>query len=170
MTQIDKSKPVMVTGATGYVAGWIVKRLLDEGLTVHASVRDHKSAEKLQYLNKIAGNAPGEIIFYEADLLAEGSYAGAMAGCQIVFHTASPFKLDVADPQMGFAQCQPAMDRRQQQGSSRVEYAVPPDKRFNDRIFPAIDRQRPTQTGKVRKINNRLYASGGNRGQHLHQS
>ena len=99
MTQIDKSKPVMVTGATGYVAGWIVKRLLDEGLTVHAPVRDHKSAEKLQHLNKIAGNAPGEIIFYEADLLAEGSYAGAMAGCQIVFHTASPFKLDVADPQ-----------------------------------------------------------------------
>ena len=99
MTQIDKSKPVMVTGATGYVAGWIVKRLLDEGLTVHAPVRDHKSAEKLQYLNKIAGNAPGEIIFYEADLLAEGSYAGAMAGCQIVFHTASPFKMHVADPQ-----------------------------------------------------------------------
>ena len=38
--QIDTSKPVMVTGATGYVAGWVIKRLLDEGLTVHAAVRD----------------------------------------------------------------------------------------------------------------------------------
>ena len=34
---IDKNTPVCVTGATGYVAGWIVKRLLDEGLTVHAT-------------------------------------------------------------------------------------------------------------------------------------
>jgi len=99
MTQIDKSKPVMITGATGYVAGWIVKKLLGEGLTVHAPVRDHKNTEKLQYLNKIAANAPGEIIFYESDLLEEGSYGEAMAECQIVFHTASPFKMDVADPQ-----------------------------------------------------------------------
>jgi len=99
MTQIDKSKPVMITGATGYVAGWIAKRLLEEGLTVHAPVRDYKSAEKLQHLNKVAANAPGEIIFYEADLLEDGSYAEAMAGCRIVFHTASPFKIDVADPQ-----------------------------------------------------------------------
>jgi len=40
MTTIDKTKPVMITGATGYVAGWIVKQLLDEGLHVHAPVRD----------------------------------------------------------------------------------------------------------------------------------
>jgi uncharacterized protein YbjT (DUF2867 family) len=35
MLNIDKTKPVLVTGATGYVAGWIVKRLLEEGVTVH---------------------------------------------------------------------------------------------------------------------------------------
>ena len=99
MTQIDKNKPVMITGATGYVAGWIVKKLLDEGLTVHAPVRDPENAEKLQYLNKIAEKAPGTIKFYKADLLDEGSYAEAMAGCRIVFHTASPFKIDVVDPQ-----------------------------------------------------------------------
>ena len=37
MPQIDKTKPVLVTGATGYIAGWIVKRLLDDGITVHAA-------------------------------------------------------------------------------------------------------------------------------------
>jgi len=36
MSIIPKKAPVMITGATGYVAGWIVKKLLEEGLTVHA--------------------------------------------------------------------------------------------------------------------------------------
>jgi dihydroflavonol-4-reductase len=99
MTEIDKSKPVMITGATGYVAGWIVKKLLDEGLAVHAAVRDPENAEKLQHLNEIAAKAPGTFKFFKADLLDEGSYAEAMAGCRIVFHTASPFKLEVKDPQ-----------------------------------------------------------------------
>ena len=31
MKKIDKNKPVMITGATGYVAGWIVKKLLAPG-------------------------------------------------------------------------------------------------------------------------------------------
>jgi rhodanese-related sulfurtransferase len=30
LEKLDKTKPVMVTGATGYVAGWLVKKLLDE--------------------------------------------------------------------------------------------------------------------------------------------
>ena len=99
MNEIDKNTPVMITGATGYVAGWIVKRLLDEGLTVHAPVRDPENPEKLKYLNQIAEGAPGSIKYFKADLLDQGSYAEAMAGCQIVFHTASPFKIDVNDPQ-----------------------------------------------------------------------
>ena len=40
MQIIDRSKPVLVTGANGYVASWLVKHLLDEGLTVHAAVRN----------------------------------------------------------------------------------------------------------------------------------
>ena len=47
MNAIDKDKPVMITGATGYVAGWIVKKLLDEGFTVHAAVRDPENRKKL---------------------------------------------------------------------------------------------------------------------------
>lgn len=97
--QIDKSKPVMVTGATGYVAGWLVKRLLDEGLTVHAAVRKPDDKEKLKHLDAVAAKAPGKIVYFKADLLAPGSYAAAMAGCQVVFHTASPFVMAVKDPQ-----------------------------------------------------------------------
>ncbi len=97
---IDKSRPILVTGATGFVAGWLVKKLLDEGLTVHAAVRDTNNAEKLKYLNAIAKEAPGTIRYFKADLLTEGSYDRAMNECEVVYHTASPFTLTVADPQM----------------------------------------------------------------------
>ena len=40
MRDIIKTKPVMVTCANEYVASWLVKKLLDEGLTVHAVVRN----------------------------------------------------------------------------------------------------------------------------------
>jgi len=99
MTELDKTKPVLVTGATGYVAGWIVKGLLDRGYDVHATVRDPDNSEKLKYLNAAAENAPGNISYFKADLLDQGAFSDAMAGCQLVFHTASPFVLSVSDAQ-----------------------------------------------------------------------
>ncbi|MEO1086854.1 MAG: NAD-dependent epimerase/dehydratase family protein, partial [Acidobacteriota bacterium] len=85
--------------ATGYVAGHIVKRLLEAGVTVHAAVRDPSRADKLKFLNDIASRSPGDIKYFKADLLHDGSYAEAMRDCAIVFHTASPFTIDVKDPQ-----------------------------------------------------------------------
>ena len=58
---IDKTKPVLVTGATGYVAGWLVKKLLENGITVHAAVRKPDNAKKLAHLNAIAEKSPGTI-------------------------------------------------------------------------------------------------------------
>jgi dihydroflavonol-4-reductase len=91
--------PVLVTGATGYVAGWIVKELLNAGLTVHAAVRNANNTDKISHLTKLAESSSGQIKFFEADLLKLGSYADAMAGCKVVFHTASPFITKVKDPQ-----------------------------------------------------------------------
>ena len=99
MKIINKNKPVMVTGATGYVAGWIVKKLLDEGFTVHAPVRNPGNIESLKYLNAIASNSKGAIKYFKADLLTEGSYDEAMNECELVFHTASPFINKVKDNQ-----------------------------------------------------------------------
>ena len=89
----------MVTGATGYVAGWIVKRLLDEGITVHAPVRNPDNGESIRYLNAIADESGGKIKYFKADLLKEGSYDEPMEGCELVFHTASPFINTVKNPQ-----------------------------------------------------------------------
>ena len=99
MTHIDRNAPVMVSGATGYVAGVLVKRLLEEGLTVHAPVRDPDNLEKLKYLKAIADSATGTLRFFKADLLEAGSYIEAMQGCDLVYHTASPFFTKVRDPQ-----------------------------------------------------------------------
>jgi nucleoside-diphosphate-sugar epimerase len=96
---IDKTKPVLVTGATGYVAGWLVKKLLEEGITVHAAVRNPDKKEKIQHLNAIAEKSTGTIKYFKTDLLDNGSYAEAMQGCEVVFHTASPFALNVNDAQ-----------------------------------------------------------------------
>ncbi|MEZ4308978.1 MAG: NAD-dependent epimerase/dehydratase family protein [Polyangiaceae bacterium] len=98
MKKIDPKAPVLVTGATGYVASWLVKKLLDEGHTVHAAVRDPGSAAKLGHLTALAAKAPGKLRFFKADLTEQGSYAEAMKGCELVFHTASPFTLAVSDP------------------------------------------------------------------------
>lgn len=99
MKTIDKSAPVLVTGANGYVASWLVKRLLEEGITVHAAVRSPDNDEKVGHLKDLAKLASGELKFFKADLMQPDSYKEAMQGCEIVFHTASPFITDVKDPQ-----------------------------------------------------------------------
>ncbi|MGB0211251.1 NAD-dependent epimerase/dehydratase family protein [Algiphilus sp.] len=97
--QIATDAPILVTGATGYVAGWIVKGLLEAGATVHAAVRDPDAVARRAHLDAIAAGSPGRIRYFRADLLTPGSYAEAMAGCRVVIHTASPFTVDVADAQ-----------------------------------------------------------------------
>lgn len=92
-------RPVLVTGATGFVAGWLVKRLLEEGFTVHAAVRDPSNAPKTGHLTALADGLPGTLELFAADLLEDGSYAEAMAGCAVVFHTASPFTSKFTDAQ-----------------------------------------------------------------------
>ncbi len=88
----------MVTGATGYVAGVLVKRLLEEGITVHAPIRNTQNSKKLNDLIALAEKSEGDIKFFEANLLQEGSYTAAMQGCEIVIHTASPFIMNTKNP------------------------------------------------------------------------
>lgn len=82
---------VLVTGATGYVAGHLIDRLLQSGARVRATVRDPGDTGKIAHLLKLAERGPGSISFFRANLLEPGSHDAAMQGCGIVFHTASPF-------------------------------------------------------------------------------
>ena len=97
-SRMNNSKQVLVTGATGYIASWIVKYLLDEGFIVHAAVRNSSDKKKIKHLEDIQSSSIGKIKYFESDLLVPNSYEKAMEGCEIVFHTASPFVMDSKNP------------------------------------------------------------------------
>ncbi len=100
MTTIDPDAPVLVTGASGYIGSWIVRRLLEAGRTVHGTVRNPQKATGLDHLHALSEGHPGRLKLFKADLLDTGSFDEAMAGCELVMHTASPFLLQgVTDPE-----------------------------------------------------------------------
>lgn len=41
---------VCVTGAGGYIASWLVKRLLSDGYKVHGTVRDPRNISFFEYI------------------------------------------------------------------------------------------------------------------------
>lgn len=105
---------VLVTGASGYIAGWIVKYLLEEGHTVHATVRDPHKIASVGHLLEMAEGAPGTLKLFRANLLEAGSFDEAMAGCDVVMHTASPFVLD------GYTDASEALVRPAVEGTRNV--------------------------------------------------
>uniref|UniRef100_A0A0A9CIN4 NAD-dependent epimerase/dehydratase domain-containing protein n=1 Tax=Arundo donax TaxID=35708 RepID=A0A0A9CIN4_ARUDO len=90
-------KVVCVTGASGYIASWVVKLLLARGYTVRATVRDIADPKKTLHLRALDG-AKDRLQLFKANLLEEGSFHAAIDGCECVFHTASPFYQNVKDP------------------------------------------------------------------------
>ncbi|XP_052196349.1 phenylacetaldehyde reductase-like isoform X3 [Diospyros lotus] len=87
---------VCVTGASGYVASWLVKLLLLRGFTVRASVRDPSDLNKTKHLLALDG-AKERLHLFKADILEEGSFDTEIDGCEGVFHTASPCNLYVTE-------------------------------------------------------------------------
>ena len=87
----DSRHTFLVTGGSGYLAGWIIKYLLDDGHRVRATVRDKNNRAKVAHLMEIASGARESFALFEADLLRPGSFDEAVQGCDFVIHTASPF-------------------------------------------------------------------------------
>ena len=90
---------MLVTGGNGYVASWVVKRLLELGFDVRATVRDPRDPAKAGPLNQIARDCSGRLSLFRADLTDPDGFGPAMLDCGVVFHIASPLLVRrVEDP------------------------------------------------------------------------
>jgi dihydroflavonol-4-reductase len=90
------NKPVCVTGASGFIAAHIVKELLSRGYCVKGTVR--KNPENYPFLLQLPGAAE-RLELVKADLLCVGTYDHAVSECDYVMHTASPYEINVKNPQ-----------------------------------------------------------------------
>jgi len=81
----------VVTGASGFVPGEVVKQLLSKGWNVRGTVRSLSNKDKTQHLTKMSEALPGKLTLHEADLLKKGSFDEIVKGADYVFHMASPF-------------------------------------------------------------------------------
>lgn len=82
----------LVTGGSGYIAGFLIRQLVANGWTVNTTVRSLKREDEVRGW---LGVDDGKLIFFAADLENDAGWADAMAGCSHVAHVASPFPLGV---------------------------------------------------------------------------
>ncbi len=84
---------VLVTGATGFVAGHCVEALLRRGYRVRGTVRSLSNESKVAHLRRFGDGL--ELV--EADLTGDAGWDRAVEGCTYVLHVASPFPATLPD-------------------------------------------------------------------------
>jgi nucleoside-diphosphate-sugar epimerase len=99
---------VLVTGGTGFVAGWCIVELLRRDYEVRTTIR---SREKEAHLRSAVAAGAGDddrLSCFVADLTADDGWDDAMRGCNYVLHVASP--LGTANAEDADALVVPARD------------------------------------------------------------
>lgn len=107
---------VLVTGATGFIAGHVILQLLHAGYTVRGSVRALPQPQQSQTpgspaplhvdrtisasaaLADMVQTFEGRLQLVVADLTKPGSFDAAVDGCDAVLHVASPVNINPRDP------------------------------------------------------------------------
>lgn len=98
---------VLVTGGSGYIAGFCIAQLLERGYRVRTTVRNLSRENDVRAgLSRLVD--PGDrLTFFAADLSADSGWREAAEGADYVLHVASPF---VAQTQPEEAFVVPARD------------------------------------------------------------
>ncbi|KAF9457365.1 hypothetical protein BDZ94DRAFT_1273374 [Collybia nuda] len=97
MPTITPGSKVLVSGANGYIAIWVVRTLLERGYAVRGTVR---SAEKGRFLSELFKSYGDKFeIAVVEDITKDGAFDEAVKGVDAIEHLASPFHLNADDPQ-----------------------------------------------------------------------
>ncbi|RYO84985.1 hypothetical protein DL762_005396 [Monosporascus cannonballus] len=88
-------RTLLITGATGFVGGQIVREALEKGYHVRMAVRSKASAKKaISYFPEHAAQLSSVTV---PDITKVESYKDALGGITGIIHTASPFVLNPED-------------------------------------------------------------------------
>ena len=84
--------PVLVTGASGYLAGWIIVALLQRGYRVRGTLRSpsKETATRAALREQVAAAADASLLaFVIVNLTEDAGWDAAVSGCDCVLHVAS---------------------------------------------------------------------------------
>jgi len=93
------SETVLVTGGSGFVAGWCIVELLRRGYQVRTTVRSLSKEQAVRAAVASAAGSTDRLTFAVANLTQDEGWNAAMAGCRYVLHVASPLGTDGSSTQ-----------------------------------------------------------------------
>ena len=97
MSAVPKGGVVAVTGAAGFIGGWVVQTLLDRGYRARACVRNVDDDAKVGFLKAMGGYASGRLTLHAADLDDAGCFDEIFNGCDGVIHVSHVSAYDDPD-------------------------------------------------------------------------
>ncbi|MFE7168728.1 NAD-dependent epimerase/dehydratase family protein [Streptomyces sp. NPDC057616] len=89
---------VLVTGGSGYIAGWTIAELLRRGYDVRTTVRSPAREQSVTAAVSSAVDPAGRLSFAVADLTADAGWEAALKDVDHVLHVASPLGLSSDGP------------------------------------------------------------------------
>ncbi len=84
-------KTVLVTGGSGYLAGWCIIDLLQRGYRVRTTVRNPSRERDVHAAVESQVGQGAHLTVHQADLMSDEHWDNVIEGCDYVLHVASPF-------------------------------------------------------------------------------